>query len=651
MPDSQGYLLPDEQRHLLSRFAPVLVLFPEKREAPPYPVDGDGYYVLRGSYHPRSVEFFLQNATIRLRRAALTGWFSRLKTALRPGASPERGLDTLQQIRAFRAKIEQSITEADLAEAAQQFKHELRYVSLPEVEQRKAMLKRLAQERLAQKIEGFDLAWVPNRPLRAQTGLVAWKNYFDSLDQSDPLIGRSVVYGRLVQGDLPRGENPIEFLKQQETSPVYDIRRNRVALQYWFHYFYDDWANQHEGDWEGITILLDLHESVVERHEPLDLATLLKDAIIRDVGYAVHEDGYRRVWEDVQKTQDDRPIVYVARGSGASYFSWSLEGHTTSVRLRPLEQVVGGIGRFLSSSLLVGLRWLGRRLDADVQIQVTGVNPRNRDWVAADPRPEDRLDPAKADPLESLIPASLRGVRRSPSMEADTGIDAPASPLTYHLETDDLWWLEMVQEYGVQWGADSPLPGTKGPQGVSKKKRISQAKQIRELAIAENRVRKIYDQISAASSQETPIDWAKELEPLRQRNDFPKAIRQYIDAMWVSVLPHQPQAWSESRSSWVRLLLSLRPKKEPSKSMRELTPPPLPVDSDPLSAVQGLLAQIRYTRRKMTSDHEGWKWDNPFAWTRYICHPDPIYRSENRNRTFSEDEIRYLFYQEPEQSK
>jgi hypothetical protein len=27
-----------------------------------------------------------------------------------------------------------------------------------------------------------------------------------------------------------------------------------VALQYWFCYYFDDWANIHEGDWESITI-------------------------------------------------------------------------------------------------------------------------------------------------------------------------------------------------------------------------------------------------------------------------------------------------------------------------------------------------------------------------------------------------------------
>jgi hypothetical protein len=81
-------------------------------------------------------------------------------------------------------------------------------------------------------------------------------------------------------------------------------------LQYWFFYFYNDYnligsflaAGLHEGDWEMIQLRL-------PGDEP-DLAV-----------YAQHKDGSTRDWRQVDRLPGtDRPIVYVARGSHASYF-------------------------------------------------------------------------------------------------------------------------------------------------------------------------------------------------------------------------------------------------------------------------------------------------------------------------------------------
>ncbi|HEX2105428.1 MAG TPA: hypothetical protein VHF51_17375 [Solirubrobacteraceae bacterium] len=82
----------------------------------------------------------------------------------------------------------------------------------------------------------------------------------------------------------------------------------RVWLQYWFWYFYNDYslalgAGRHEGDWEMVQLrLLDGRP---------DLAV-----------YAQHSYAERRPWTDVERAPDrtDSPVVYVARGSHASYF-------------------------------------------------------------------------------------------------------------------------------------------------------------------------------------------------------------------------------------------------------------------------------------------------------------------------------------------
>jgi hypothetical protein len=88
--------------------------------------------------------------------------------------------------------------------------------------------------------------------------------------------------------------------------------RGRLWLQYWLWYFYNDYslalgAGLHEGDWEMVQ--LRMHDD-----EP-DLAV-----------YAQHTHAEKRVWRDVEKA-GTHPVVYVARGSHASYFERGF--HTT----------------------------------------------------------------------------------------------------------------------------------------------------------------------------------------------------------------------------------------------------------------------------------------------------------------------------------
>jgi hypothetical protein len=83
----------------------------------------------------------------------------------------------------------------------------------------------------------------------------------------------------------------------------------RVWLQYWLWYFYNDYQlsfalGTHEGDWEMVQFRMD------------DAAGHPDIAI-----YAQHRYGEERAWDEVEKSADpNRPVVYVARGSHASYF-------------------------------------------------------------------------------------------------------------------------------------------------------------------------------------------------------------------------------------------------------------------------------------------------------------------------------------------
>jgi hypothetical protein len=88
-------------------------------------------------------------------------------------------------------------------------------------------------------------------------------------------------------------------------------RGDRIVLQYWFFYAYDAYSptvpagsfwQVHEGDWEAVSVLLDL------QGKPLLAA------------YSQHSRGVRRAWSQVAK-RGTHPVDYVALGSHANYFT------------------------------------------------------------------------------------------------------------------------------------------------------------------------------------------------------------------------------------------------------------------------------------------------------------------------------------------
>jgi hypothetical protein len=82
----------------------------------------------------------------------------------------------------------------------------------------------------------------------------------------------------------------------------------RLWLQYWFFYFYNDYNlaggfGLHEGDWEMVQFLTG------SQHPELAV-------------YAQHRQAEQASWDEVEKLEgsSDTPLVYVGRGSHASYF-------------------------------------------------------------------------------------------------------------------------------------------------------------------------------------------------------------------------------------------------------------------------------------------------------------------------------------------
>jgi probable HAF family extracellular repeat protein len=82
------------------------------------------------------------------------------------------------------------------------------------------------------------------------------------------------------------------------------IANGETILQYWFFYYYNQHSfGDHEGDWEMAQVHLDASGNPIR------------------VTNAQHNGGERCDWIHVQRTTSGHPILYVAAGSHASYFS------------------------------------------------------------------------------------------------------------------------------------------------------------------------------------------------------------------------------------------------------------------------------------------------------------------------------------------
>jgi hypothetical protein len=83
---------------------------------------------------------------------------------------------------------------------------------------------------------------------------------------------------------------------------ITDLETGKTAIQYWFQYYFNYWGNFHEGDWEHVDVILD------SSLEPVA------------AGYSEHNQGRKRPWQYIEGSAS-HPVVYVARGSHANYFS------------------------------------------------------------------------------------------------------------------------------------------------------------------------------------------------------------------------------------------------------------------------------------------------------------------------------------------
>src|SRR6185369_12156239 len=86
---------------------------------------------------------------------------------------------------------------------------------------------------------------------------------------------------------------------------------DRLALQYWLFYVYNDWNNLHEGDWEMIQLDFDAPTAA----EALEQRPA-------SVGYSQHEGAEQATWgsDKLHLVDGTHPVVYPAAGSHANFY-------------------------------------------------------------------------------------------------------------------------------------------------------------------------------------------------------------------------------------------------------------------------------------------------------------------------------------------
>lgn len=412
-----------ERRQLAEQYAPILILFPERRELGRPRGSSRASCEVRGDYHPRPVDVVLDHAYL------YPGFRGNLK-------NPHRLLHFDQGhpwIRHLPEFIRRRFPE-------------------PRPNAREELPRIMREDPDIALASVLDLVGVGRGRTAAER---AWERYFDILASNADDRYHPRIYARVIQGDeviewslLDRlrwysqlwvavdeiirqitgpfaqiADEIEDFLKGTEASVDEFIGRPKVvegnphdvAVQYWFLYYYNDWHNRHEVDWEGITIILRSHPNA-----PVTPATLSPMV----AGYASHGGGRRRPWEAIE-TEGTHPIVYCARGSHASYFSYRPDGHVAGLPFS------------------MKIPWLNINIRSQIRLGGLGY----RDWVA---------DPSKGPD---------GAARLSPHTDYDIQLLPNLDPRRLRLSQEDIETLAWLIYPGL-WG-DRPLLsiGGSGPHG------------------------------------------------------------------------------------------------------------------------------------------------------------------------------------------
>ncbi len=125
--------------------------------------------------------------------------------------------------------------------------------------------------------------------------------------------GNSLKPGCTYEMDFQRfaeGEPAVAYAHVVKEPGVDD----RLALQYWLYYYFNDFNNTHESDWEMIQLVF----PAATAEEALSTQPI-------SAAYAQHAGGEVADWDDDKlEREGDHPVVYSAAGSHASFFGSAL---------------------------------------------------------------------------------------------------------------------------------------------------------------------------------------------------------------------------------------------------------------------------------------------------------------------------------------
>jgi hypothetical protein len=268
----------DEVEELVRRHAPALIVLPEGR-----PDDREPYPEGHSDYHPRTVELFLSEA--RLLRRATTAAVRTIYVFLMVAAPAVIVLAIVGRVHTGPLSLELAMFGAVLLAAGLALLVAVVRSSRVPAGEQPALAEALAAD-LDQGRVAFVLTVAPGWSIRGASARLAWSAYCETVAN--------------------RGT---EFPHTAYLRVIRDSGMAELALQFWFFFAYNHWANEHEADWESATLFFGSRERGSRRPVAIALSN--------------HLGCLWRAWGDVttfDMEAEEHPVAYVARGSHALYF-------------------------------------------------------------------------------------------------------------------------------------------------------------------------------------------------------------------------------------------------------------------------------------------------------------------------------------------
>ncbi|MDQ3381503.1 MAG: hypothetical protein M3546_14505 [Actinomycetota bacterium] len=245
-------------------------------------------------------------------------------------------------------------------------------------------------------------------------------------DPSDPTLDLSLdflkpVYstGQIASNNdfLDANDNYSQDAQRLHLNPAYannaygrvvPLSSGDTILQYWLYYYNNPKTylgfGAHVGDWELAQIRLSPSGNPIE------------------MSYSQHGDAERCAWNRVRRTTSGRPIVYVAEGSHANFFSPGFHAATADYTSDNGEHVVPKVVDVTSPPIWLD-RWPGKWGESD-------TSPRSPNWQGDNSwwaRPDGWSAPSPCSEGQ-IFPLHRPGASTSPTESLSAALEQPASP-------------------------------------------------------------------------------------------------------------------------------------------------------------------------------------------------------------------------------